>query len=256
MIICTGVLGLCILVGTLRHRTIAFRIEGTSPALAVLASLAVLTLVLPTYTTSTAGPSFSAPQLAFAGTASLVLYGVFVFVQTVRHRDYFLPVDADNRQSPAAPPTRPRALASFALLLVCLLAVIGLAKTLAPAIEVGVRAAFAPVAVVGIAIAMLVLLPETGAAVRSAAADRMQTSLNLALGSALASIGLTIPTVAVVAILLELPLELGLAPKETALLALTLLVATLTLGGGRATVLQGAVHLVLFAAFVFLAVVP
>jgi Ca2+:H+ antiporter len=187
---------------------------------------------------------------------SLVLYGVFVFVQTVRHRDYFLPVDAQCEGDHAAPPPMSAAFASLGLLFVSLVAVVGLAKTLAPRIEAGVAAAAAPAAVVGIVIALLVLLPETWAAVRAAARNRMQTSLNLALGSALATIGLTIPSVAALSILLHLPLELGLAPKETALLALTLLVSTVTLASGRATVLQGAVHLVLFAAFLFLAVVP
>jgi Ca2+:H+ antiporter len=256
MIVCNGVVGLCLVAGAWRHRVLAFRVDGTSPTLAVLAALAPLTLVLPTYTTSTAGPTFSNAQLLFAGATSLVLYGVFVFVQTVRHRDYFLPADATSEDAHAAPPSTRVALVSMALLLVCLVSVVGLAKTLAPVIEAGVRAASAPVAVVGVAIALLVLLPETWAALRAALRNRMQTSLNLALGSALASIGLTIPAVAVVSIVLGLPLTLGLPAKETVLLAITLIVSVLTLSSGRATVLQGAVHLVVFAAFLFLAVVP
>jgi Ca2+:H+ antiporter len=257
MIVCNGVVGLCVLVGGLRHRVLAFRVEGTSPALAVLVALATLTLVLPTFTTSTPGPTFSSAQLVFAGAVSLALYGAFVFVQTVRHRDYFLPeVVAGDEQAHAAPPSAAVAWASLALLLLCLLAVVGLAKTLAPAIEDGVRAAGAPPAVVGVIIALLVLLPETWAAVRAAMHNRLQTSLNLALGSALASIGLTIPAVAVLSLWFPHPLVLGLAAKDTVLLALTFAVGTLTLGSGRATVLQGAVHLVLFAVFVFLAVVP
>ena len=256
MIVCNGVVGLCLVAGALRHQVLAFRIEGTSPTLAVLAALATLTLVLPAYTTSTAGPTFSNSQLLFAGAASLVLYGVFVFVQTVRHRDYFLPSDTNSEGEHAEPPSTRVALVSMALLLVCLVAVVGLAKVLAPVIEGAVRAASAPVAVVGVAIAMLVLLPETWAALRAALSNRMQTSLNLALGSALASIGLTIPTVAVVSIVLGLPLTLGLPAKEIVLLTLTLIVSVLTLSSGRATVLQGTVHLVVFAAFLFLAVVP
>jgi Ca2+:H+ antiporter len=187
---------------------------------------------------------------------SLTLYGVFVFVQTVRHRDYFLSVGATDDDSPAYPPSSTNALASLGLLLLALLAVVGLAKTLAPAIEAGVRAAHAPPTSVGVAIAMLVLLPETWAAVRAAAANQMQTSLNLTLGSGLATIGLTIPTVAALSLWIELPLTLGLPPKDVVLLMLTLLVAVLTLGSGRATVLQAAVHMVLFAVFLFLAVVP
>lgn len=256
MIACTGIIGACLLVGGLRHRELDYRVEGTSPALAVLAALAVLTLVVPAYTTSTPGPSFSAVQLAFAGVMSLVLYCVFVFVQTVRHRDYFLPADVGDEASHAAPPPRKIALASFGLLAVSLIAVVGLAKSLAPSIEAGVAAASAPLAVVGIAIAMLVLLPETAAAVRAAARNRLQTSLNLGIGSAIACIGLTIPTVAVVSMVIGIPLELGIAPKEAVLLVLTFVVAVLTLSSGRATIMQGAVHLVLFAAFIFLAFFP
>ena len=180
-----------------------------------------------------------------------------MFVQTVRHRDYFLPpVGADDESAHAAPPSLKTAWASFGLLLVSLVAVIGLAKVLSPSLERAVAAAGAPPTVIGIAIALLVLLPETWAAMRAARADRLQTSLNLALGSALASIGLTIPVVAVAATLLHMPLALGLTPKDLVLLALTFAVGTITLGTGRTTVMQGAVHLVIFAAFVFLAFVP
>ena len=257
MIVCNGVVGLCVLVGGVRHRVVAFRTDGTSPALAVLAALATLTLVLPTFTTTTPGPTFSPSQLAFAGIASLTLYGVFVFVQTVRHRNYFLPVNNEgDEHHHAEPPTHAVAWVSVGLLMVCLVGVVGLAKALAPVIEDGVRAAGAPQAVVGVIVALLVLLPETWAAVRAAAHNRLQTSLNLALGSALASIGLTIPAVAVLSMFLPYPLTLGLGPTEMVLLFLTFVVGVLTLGNGRATVMQGTVHLVLFAVFLFLAVVP
>jgi Ca2+:H+ antiporter len=184
-----------------------------------------------------------------------VLYAVFVFVQTVRHRDYFLPVDGVG-ESHALPPSSLVAVLSLVLLLVSLVAVVGLAKTLAPTIQSAVDGAGLPAAVVGIAIALLVLLPETFAAVRAASANQMQTSLNLALGSALATIGLTIPTVAVVSVLIDVPLTLGLPPKETVMLVLTLVIGAMSLASGRSTVLQGAVHLVLFAAFLFLAIIP
>jgi Ca2+:H+ antiporter len=257
MIICNGVTGLCLLTGGIRHREQTFRLEGATSALATLIALATLSLVLPTFTTSAPGPYYSGVQLAFAGAASLVLWGVFVFVQTVRHRDFFLPPDATGDEAAhAPPPTVAAAWTSFALLLVALVAVIGLAKVLSPAVESGVAAAGAPQAVIGIVIALLVLLPETWAAVRAARADRMQTSLNLALGSALASIGLTIPAVAVASVLLGMPLELGLSPTDLVLLALTFAVAAITLGTGRTNVLQGAVHLVIFAAFLVLAFVP
>ncbi len=256
MIVCNGVVGLCLLMGALRHHVLVFRVEGAIPALSVLIALTTLTLILPTLTITTPGPTFSPSQLAFAGVMSLTLYGVFVFVQTVRHRDYYLPVKVAGEVQPVARPSTRVALLSMALLGISLVAVVGLAKTLAPSIQAGVDAASAPAAVVGVAIALLVLLPETWAAVRAALLNRMQTSLNLALGSALATIGLTIPAVAAVSLMLDLRLELGLAPKETALLALTFVISTTTLASGRATVLQGAVHLVLFATFLFLAVVP
>jgi Ca2+:H+ antiporter len=256
MIICNGVIGLCLLMGSLKHRVLAFRAEGTTPPLAVLATLTTLTLILPAYTSTTPGPTLSPAQLAFAGVVSLVLYGVFVFVQTVRHRDYFLPESSESEEEHAPPPATAAALASLALLFFSLVAVVGLAKVLSPSIEGAVAAAGMPHAVVGVAIALMVLLPETWAAVRAAVRNRMQTSLNLALGSALATIGLTIPAVAIVSITVGLPLDLGLPAKEVALLALTLLLSSMTMAAGRATVLQGAVHLVLFAVFIFLSMVP
>lgn len=255
MIVCNGVVGLCLLAGSLRHHVLEFRVEGTSPALSVLTALTAMTLVLPSHTTTAPGPQYSEAQLAFAGVMSLCLYSVFVFVQTVRHRDYFLPVGTGGDEH-APRPAASVALMSLLMLGLSLGAVVGLAKMLSPAIRATVEAASAPVAAVGVVIALLVLLPETSAALRAALRNRMQTSLNLALGSALASIGLTIPAVAAVSILIDRPLALGLDAKETALLAITLLVSATTLASGRATVLQGAVHLVLFAAFAFLSVVP
>jgi Ca2+:H+ antiporter len=188
---------------------------------------------------------------------SLTLYGVFVFVQTVRHREYFLPIETAGTDEPHIEMPSAAALrASLALLMFSLVAVVGLAKTLSPIIGFAVETASVPHAVVGISIALMVLLPETLAAGRAALRNRMQTSFNLALGSALATIGLTIPAVAITSLILHLPLELGLPTKEIALLALTLLISAMTLSRGRATVLQGAVHLVLFAVFLFLAIVP
>lgn len=256
MIVCNGGIGLCLLTGTMRHFVLDFRVEGTSPALSVIIALTTLTLILPTLTTTTPGPTFAPSQLVFAGVMSLVLYGVFVFVQTVRHRDYFLHVATGGDIQHAAPPAARAALVSLVFLLMSLVAVVGLAKSIAPAVQAAVTAAGAPAAVVGIVIALLVLLPETWAAMRAALRNRMQTSLNLLLGSALATIGLTIPAVAVISLTAGLPLQLGLPPKETALLVLTFLVSITTLAGGRATVLHGVVHLVLFATFLFLAVVP
>ena len=257
MIICNGVVGICLLVGALRHWEQSFRLEGANSAMAAMVVMATLSLVLPAFTTSGPGATYTVAQLAFVAVASLLLWSVFVFVQTVRDRDYFLPaVDLANEEVHAPPPSAAQAAISFALLVVSLVSVVGLAKVLSPAIEAGVAAAGAPKAVIGIAIAMLVLLPETWAAVRAARADRLQTSLNLALGSALASIGLTIPAVAVASVILDMPLALGLEAKDLVLLTLTFVVGAITLGTGRTNVIQGAVHLVIFAAFLFLALVP
>ena len=247
MIVCNGIVGMCLLVGGIRHREQDFQIRGAAAALAVLASLSVLTLVMPNYTTTNVGPMLSSSQLAFAGVSSLVLYGVFVFVQTVRHRDYFL-ADVSDEDVHAAPPGARLALTSGGLLLVCLVAVVLLAKVLSPVVETAVENAGAPAAVV--------LMPEGLAALRAACVNRLQTSMNLALGSALASIGLTIPTVAAVFLTTGQPLVLGINGKETVLLVLTLLVSTLTISTGRTTILQGAVHLSLFAAYLFLSFAP
>jgi len=257
MIICNGVVGTCLLLGGLRHHEQSFRLEGANSALATLIALSTLSLVLPSFTISAPGASYSVAQLAFAAVASLVLWGTFVFVQTVRHRDYFLPAgNVADENLHAEPPSVRAAWSSFGVLLVSLVAVVGLAKVLSPAIENAVAAAGAPKATIGIAIALLVLLPETLAAVRAAYADRLQTSINLAMGSALASIGLTIPAVALASVLLDKQLILGLDAKELVLMTLTFLVAAFTLATGRTNIMLGAVHVVIFAAFLFLALVP
>ena len=257
MIICNGVIGICVLLGGLAHREQTFRVEGAGAGLAALIVMATLTLVLPVATTTTGAGTYSTSQLVFVGVTSAALWAIFVFVQTVRHRDYFIPetglTDADAH---AEPPTHREAWLSAALLLLSLVAVVGLSKALSPTIERAVEAAHAPRAVVGIVIAGLVLLPETWAAMRAARADRLQSSMNLAIGSALASIGLTVPAVVLASIAFGLPLVLGLDPKDMAMLGLTFLVSAVTLGTGRTYVMQGAVHLVIFAAFLFLALVP
>lgn len=259
MITANGIVGIALLVGAVRHGVARFNPEGTGAALAVVATLATLTLVLPTFTSSRSGPEYSPLQLGFAAAASLVLYGVFVLTQTVRHRDFFLPVatpvetEADTH---APPPTARATLISLGLLGAALIAVVGLAKTVSPVIEAGVTQAGIPDSFVGVVIALLVLLPEALAAIRAATLGRVQTSLNLGYGSAIASIGLTIPAIAVATVWLEGPLTLGLGGTQIVLLVLTVAVGTLTVIPGRATRLQGSIHLVLFAAFVFLAMFP
>jgi Ca2+:H+ antiporter len=257
MIICTGVVGLCLLVGGLAHREQTFRVEGAGSGLAALIVMSSLTLVLPEFTISTPVGTLSTSQLAFVAVASAALWAIFIFIQTVRHRDYFIPIAAESdSEAHAAPPSLRETWMSFGLLLVSLVAVVGLAKMLSPTIEHVVEVAGAPRAVIGIVIAMLVLLPETWAAIRAARANRLQTSMNLAIGSALACIGLTIPVVVLAALVFGLPLTLGLEPKELALLATTFLMSAVTLATGRTHMMQGAVHLVLFAAFLFLSFVP
>ncbi|MCE1229575.1 MAG: ionic transporter y4hA [Firmicutes bacterium] len=258
MLILNGMVGVCLLVGGMRYREQTFMLSGVSAALATLAAITTLSLILPNYTRSHAGPSYSPSQLAFVGVASLVLYGTFVLVQTVRHRDYFLPLDSEEKDEThhAPRPSGRTTFFSLMLLLMGLATVVLLAKALAPTIETTVVAAGAPRAIVGVIIAAVVLLPEGLAAFRAARANRLQTSLNLALGSALASIGLTIPAVAIVSLATGMTLTLGIDMKATALLVLSLFVTGISLQTGRTTIMQGMVLLVLLAAYLFTTVVP
>jgi Ca2+:H+ antiporter len=258
MIVLNGVIGMCLLVGGARYREQSFKSEGTASALSVLATLAVLTMVLPNFTVTKLGPQYSPVQLVFVGVLSLILYAVFIFVQSIRPRDYFLPDVAEDgfEGDEVAPPSAWITTFSAVLLPVSLTGVVLLAKTLSPTIEASVHNAGLPTTFIGVVIAALVLLPEGFAAVIAARANHIQTSLNLALGSAIASIGLTIPVVAAVSLYLGQELTVGLGMEEMALLLLTLFVSSLTLASGRATILQGAVHLVIFGVFLLLAAVP
>ena len=262
MITVNGIAGLALVIGAVKYRMAVFNPEGAGSALTTVVALATLTLVLPRFTTSEPGPEFSSSQLAFAAVASLALYGIFVFTQTVRHRDFFLPVDDgrgpadEDGDGHADPPDDRAALASLFLLLLGLVAVVGLAKVESYPIQEGVEAIGFPESFVGVVIALVVLLPESIAAARAAARNRVQTSLNLAYGSAMASIGLTIPVIAVASIWLDGPLVLGLEPMQMVLLVVSVITAVLTVVPGRAKSLHGLVHLVLFAAFVFLSIKP
>lgn len=260
MLTCNGVVGLSIVAGVRRSTVVTFNAEGAGALLATVATLATLGLVLPNFTTSSPGPVFSPAQLAFAAVTSLALYGLFVALQAGRHRDYFLPVTAEGLlmedDEHARPPSAREAAASVVVLVLALVGVVGNAKLVSPTIERAVVAADLPVSVVGVIIAMLILLPETLAAVRAARRGRMQISLNLAFGSAMASIGLTIPALAVVSGWLPVPLHLGLDALHMILFALTGVVTVLTVVPGRATALQAGVHLTLLAAYLFLVVSP
>ncbi len=275
MISVNGIVGLSLVVGAFKRAGRAglavFNAEGTGSSLATVTTLATLTLVLPRFTTTEPGPEFSAAQLAFAAVASLLVYLMFVFTQTVQHRDFFLPVEADHdaghdagqaglpdedADGHADPPSNRIALTSLGLLLVALVSVVGLAKVVSPVIEDAVAAIGFPHAFVGVVIATLVLLPESISAVRAAARQRVQIALNLAYGSAMASIGLTIPTIAVASIWLEGPLTLGLGETQIVLLMLSVLVGVLTVVPGRAKPLGGGLHLAILAAYVFLSIQP
>jgi Ca2+:H+ antiporter len=260
MIVCNGLVGLCILIGGLRHREQEFLVRGANSYLGVIVTLAALTLMLPNYTTTIPGPLFSEGQLAFVGIITLVLYGVFLYIQTVRHTEYFSAPEVTSANPGARVPEHPAEPASLGwsgfLLAVSLVIVIALAKKFGVGIGEVLDRAGAPAEVSGLIVALLVLLPESMAALQAAYRDDLQKSLNLALGSSLATIGLTIPSVAAVALLLGKELVLGLAPKETLLLALTMVASVLTFGTGRTNVLPGLIHTVIFAAFVFLMLVP
>lgn len=255
MLVLHGLAGLCIVVGALRQRESEFQVEGANAFLAVLIPMAILVLVLPNYLVSTPGPAYSPLQLAFVSTACLGLYVAFLFIQTNWHRAYFLPVGEEQVAAHARPSGR-MAITSLGLLVVALLSVVLLAKSLAPALEAGVAAVGAPRAVVGVIIAAIVLLPESASAVRAAARNRLQASINLALGSAVASIALTVPVVAVVSYWADLPLDLGIAPSGAVLMALGFAVAIITYGTGRTNLLSGLVHLVLLATYVFTVFAP
>jgi Ca2+:H+ antiporter len=260
MITTALILGASIVIKSLRLKFSTFNPEGAVPALAALASLSVLSLVLPSFTTSSPGPTFNHTQLVFAAVTSAVIYLIFVFMQTVRHRDFFLPPPRANGPQAAnthfKSPTKNQAIYSVLGLIASLVAVVGLAKVTSPVIQ-GVVSTFGlPQMVVALSIALIVLLPESISALKAAAYGRTQTSLNLALGSALASIGMTIPAIAVISIFFGFQVNLGLGPTEIALLFLTLFVSALTLIPGKASLLQGAVHLSIFAAFVLVVFTP
>ena len=251
-----GLAGLSILLAAWKHGEPEFRTEGANAFLTVLLPMAALVLVLPNYVDSAPGPFFSLRQMGFVGLTCLALYAAFLFVQTVRHRDFFMPAGLLVDASAADRPSARQAWVAFAVLVVSLVAVVLLAKSLAPFIRGGVQAIGAPVALEGVIIAAIVLLPETASAIKAALGNRLQTSVNLSLGSAVACIGLTIPVVVVVAWWVGQPLALGIGPGATVLLALSFLTAVITYGTGRTNLLAGFVHLVLLATWVFMIFEP
>lgn len=260
MITTNGIVGIALLVKTLSQKEATFNAIGIVGALAALASLSTLTLILPSVTISSPGPTFTNIQLAFAAIVSLVLYLTFVGVQTVRHRDYFLPPPREGQTIPAEehidPPTRNQAARSLIGLLLSLVAVVGLAKVTSPLVQNFVQDRNLPQMMVAISIALVVLLPESISAFKAARYGRTQTSLNLAYGSALASIGLTIPAIATISIIFNYEVNLGLSPAEIVLLSLTFLVSALTVFSGKASLLQSMIHLTIFGSFIMFAATP
>jgi Ca2+:H+ antiporter len=255
MIVCNGLVGLCVLWGGLRHHEQEFQASGASVYLSVLGALSILTLVLPNYTATTIGPYFSNAQLIFVSITTIILYVAFLFIQTSRHTNYFRADDGNAQGNYTYPSSRLVAI-SVVMLLLALGGVILIAKKFATILEIGLSQIGAPQAVAGIIIAMVVLTPESITAVRAAQRNELQKSLNLALGSSLATIGLTIPAVAITNVFLGKQIELGLSERDTLLLALTLFLSLLTFGSGRTNILAGLVHLVVFATFLFLVFIP
>lgn len=255
MIVCNGLVGICILVGGLRYREQDFQVTGVNVYLCVLIVIATITLILPNYTLSTPGPVYSETQLGFISIVTVVLYGVFLYTQTIRHRDYFI-VESDEEAAEHAAASGSEMAVSIVLLLVSLVGVVLLAKKFSLVVDAGAAAIGAPPAFAGVVVALLVLLPESIAALATARKNDLQKSINLALGSSIATIGLTVPAVAIAAYVLDKPLVLGLDARDMVLLAMTMLISMMTFGTGRTNILFGMVHMLVFAVFLFLVLVP
>ena len=255
MIVCNGLVGICIFVGGLRYREQDFQTAGSNIYLSVLFVLATITLVMPNFTLTTPGPLYSAAQLGFVSIVTILLYAVFLYTQTIRHLDYFIGGHTGGAAAHAPIPNGGLTI-SILLLLASLLSVVLLAKKFSLVVDAGVRMLGAPEAFAGILVALLILLPESVAAIVAARGNDLQKSINLALGSSLATIGLTIPAVATAAYVLNKELVLGLSAQKTVLLVLTFMLSMLTFGTGRTNILFGLVHLVVFAVFIFMVFVP
>jgi Ca2+:H+ antiporter len=253
MIVCNGLVGLCIFIGGMRYREQDFQIAGSNLYLSVLFVMATTTLVMPNYTLTASGPVYSAAQLGFVSAVTLLLYAVFLYTQTIRHRDYF--VSGEAAVHGEAMSDRMLAL-SIALLLLALLAVVLLAKKFSIVVDVVTAKVGAPPAFAGVLVAALILLPEGVAAVSAARKNDLQKSINLALGSSVATIGLTVPAVGIAAYVFDKQLVLGLSNQETVILLLTFMLSMLTFGTGRTNILFGLVHMVVFAVFLFMVFVP
>ena len=255
MIVCNGLVGVCVFIGGLHYREQDVQVSGANLYLSVLFTMATITLILPNYTLTTPGPVYSEAQLEFVSVVTILLYGVFLYTQTSRHRDYFISAEADPGEG-GAPISNSLLALSIALLLVSLLGVVLLSKKFSLVVDAGTAAIGAPPAFAGVVVALLILLPESVAAVSAARKNDLQKSINLALGSSVATIGLTVPAVAVAAFALDKELVLGLNEQNMVELLLTFILSMLTFGTGRTNILFGLVHMVVFAIFLFLVFVP
>lgn len=255
MIVCNGLVGLCIFIGCLRYREQDFQVSGANLYLSVLFVLATITLIMPNYTLTAPGPIYSAAQLGFVSVVTLILYAVFLYTQSIRHRDYFINEPGGSALDESRLSNRMFVL-SIALLLISLLAVVLLAKKFSATVDAVTAMIGAPPAFAGVVVALLILLPEGVAAIGAARRNDLQKSINLALGSSLATIGLTVPAVAAVAYTLDKQLVLGLNAPEMVLLLLTFVISMLTFGTGRTNILFGFVHMLVFAVYVFMVFVP
>jgi Ca2+:H+ antiporter len=258
MIALNGLVGLSLLLGGLRHREQYYNLLGVNSYLNVIMTLAVLGLVFPNFTTSTRGPNFSTEQEVFLIVVSLLLYGIFLLIQTVRHRRYFM--ESEDVVVPANPAHHPLQVRSMAfhstMLLVYLITVILLAEKFAIPLDNGIEKFHMPQALGGAIIAALVLSPEGLGAIRASLGNHLQRSINILLGSVLATIGLTIPAVLIIGRITKRPVTLGVEGANLPLLLLTLTVSIVTFTSRKTNILQGCIHLLLFAVFVLLIFAP
>lgn len=256
MIILNGILGVCIWVGSRKYKEQFFITKSATTYLVSLVAILVLTLILPNYTSSAHEPYYSEAQLVFVSRACLTIYGSFLMFQTVRHRHYFVVENEGEVLTEGAPPSNGATFGSLVLLIICLAIVRFMAKGISPVIEDSVENIGAPRALVGVIMTGVVLLPEGFAAIRAARNNQIQSSINLGLGSALASAGLTIPAVSAVCIYYDIPFVLGLGMKSVILLALSVFIVMMSLSSGKTNHLYGTVLLVNLAAYIFTAIVP
>ena len=259
MLILNGIIGASLLVGGRKNGEQQFNLEGVTDALCTTTVIVVIALVLPNYTKSTAGPTYSPVQMGFVAAITLAMFAAFTYFQTQRYRHYFASTTRSASGADAAPVSLPdthSTALSVVLLLLSLVAVVLSAKSISPSLEALLGRLGAPAATLGIIIAAIVLLPEFGAAMRAARDNRLQSSLNLAIGSAIASIGLTIPAVAILAVIMGWPLALGLDAFSTALLTLSLFVVALSLRTGNTTFQPGVVHVMILLVYLFFSFFP